>query len=190
MHYYASLLEGLDGGKKMSKSENNYIGITESADEIFGKTMSIPDEIMIKWFNLLSMKTPAEVSKLEKKLEDGSNPRDIKIELAMELASRYTDENKANEARENFIKKFSSKELPSNIELITLSFSEIPSLPNLLKDIGFTKSTSEGIRLISQGAVKIDEVKVDSKEMQLKFGNKYLLQVGKKRFTYIMLQRK
>ena len=184
------LLEGLDGVKKMSKSENNYIGITESADEIFGKTMSIPDEIMIKWFNLLSMKTPAEVSKLEKKLEDGSNPRDIKIELAMELASRYTDENKANEARENFIKKFSSKELPSNIELITLSFSEIPSLPNLLKDIGFTKSTSEGIRLISQGAVKIDEVKVDSKEMQLKFGNKYLLQVGKKRFTYIMLQRK
>ena len=184
------LLEGLDGVKKMSKSENNYIGITESADEIFGKTMSIPDEIMIKWFNLLSMKTPTEVSKLEKKLEDGLNPRDIKIELAMELATRYTDENNANEARENFFKKFSSKELPSNIELISLSFSEIPSLPNLLKDIGFTESTSEGIRLISQGAVKIDEIKVDSKEMQLKFGHKYLLQVGKKRFTYIMLQRK
>ena len=184
------LLEGLDGVKKMSKSENNYIGITESADEIFGKTMSIPDEIMIKWFNLLSMKTPAEVSKLEKKLEDGLNPRDIKIELAMELATRYTNENKANEARENFFKKFSSKELPSNIELITLSFLEIPSLPNLLKDIDFTESTSEGIRLISQGAVKIDEIKVDSKEMQLKFGHKYLLQVGKKRFAYIMLQRK
>ena len=137
------------------------------------------------------MKTPAEVSKLKKKLEDGSNPRDIKIELAMELASRYTDENKATRGSgKTSAKKFSSKELPSNIELITLSFSEIPSLPNLLKDIGFTKSTSEGIRLISQGAVKIDEVKVDSKEMQLKFGNKYLLQVGKKRFTYIMLQRK
>ena len=184
------LLEGLDGVKKMSKSENNYIGITESADEIFGKTMSIPDEIMIKWFNLLSMKTPAEVSKLEKKLEDGLNPRDIKIELAMELATRYTDQNKANEARENFFKKFSSKELPSNIELITLSFLEIPSLPNLLKDLDFTESISEGIRLISQGAVKIDEIKVDSKEMQLKFGHKYLLQVGKKRFAYIMLQRK
>ena len=89
------LLEGLDGVKKMSKSENNYIGITESADQIFGKTMSIPDDVMFKWFDLLSFRSPEEISSLKKDIDNGANPRDAKIMLALELAERFTNNDEA-----------------------------------------------------------------------------------------------
>ncbi len=182
------LLEGLDGIKKMSKSENNYIGITEDADQIFGKTMSIPDEIMFKWFDLLSLQSTDEIKKIKKSVDEGSNPRDAKIILALELTMRFTTEKEAETAKENFFKKFAKNELPSDIEEKTVKHKGDYPLPNLLKDIGFASSTSEALRLISQGAVKIDQMKIDSKDFHIELNTKKLIQVGKKKITYITIQ--
>ena len=179
------LLEGLDGIKKMSKTEENYIGITEKADDIFGKTMSIPDEIMMKWFDLLSLRPLEEIKKIEKNINGGANPRDAKIDLAMELTSRFTSEKEAEKAKDNFFKKFSSNKLPSDIEEKQISYTDVPALPNLLKDLGMVDSTSEAIRLIKQGAVKIDQEKVASKDQEVDFETKKLIQIGKKKFLYV-----
>ena len=179
------LLEGLDGVKKMSKTEENYIGITEKADDIFGKTMSIPDEIMMKWFDLLSLRPLEEIKKVEKDIKGGANPRDAKIDLAMELTTRFTSETEAEKAKDNFFKKFSSNELPSDIEEKEISYTDMPALPNLLKDLGMVGSTSEAIRLIEQGAVKIDQEKVTSKDQEVNFETKKLIQIGKKKFLYV-----
>ena len=182
------LLEGLDGIKKMSKSENNYIGITEDADQIFGKTMSIPDEIMFKWFDLLSLQSTDEIKKIKKSVDEGGNPRDAKIILALELTKRFTTEKEAETAKENFFKKFAKNELPSDIEEKTVKHKGDYPLPNLIKDIGFASSTSEALRLISQGAVKIDQMKIDSKDFHVELNTKKLIQVGKKKITYITIQ--
>lgn len=181
------LLEGLDGVKKMSKSEQNYIGITESADEIFGKTMSISDEIMFKWFDLLSLRPPSDIDGLKKSIDNGANPRDAKIELAYELAERFTSTKDAEEAKENFFKKFAKNELPTNIEEKEIPFSGELALPNILKDLGMVTSTSEALRLIKQGAVKIDQNKVESKDFKIEQNKKTLIQVGKKKFIYLSL---
>jgi tyrosyl-tRNA synthetase len=181
------LLEGLDGVKKMSKSEQNYIGITESADEIFGKTMSISDEIMFKWFDLLSLRPPSDIHDLQKSIDNGANPRDAKIELAYELAERFTSTKDAEEAKENFFKKFAKNELPTNIEEKEIPFSGELALPNILKDLGMVTSTSEALRLIKQGAVKIDQNKVESKDFKIEQNKKTLIQVGKKKFIYLSL---
>ena len=182
------LLEGLDGVKKMSKSENNYIGITEDADQIFGKTMSIPDEIMFKWFDLLSLLPVNELKRIKKSVDEGGNPRDAKIVLAVELTERFTSTKEAETAKENFFKKFAKNELPSDIEEKTLKHKGNYPLPNLLKDIGFASSTSEALRLLSQGAVKIDQIKVDSKDLHIELNTKKLIQVGKKKIIYITIQ--
>ena len=182
------LLEGLDGIKKMSKSENNYIGITEDADQIFGKTMSIPDEIMFKWFDLLSLQSTDEIEKIKKSVDEGGNPRDAKIILALELTKRFTSEKEAETAKENFFKKFAKNELPSDIEEKTVKHKGDYPLPNLLKDIDFVSSTSEALRLISQGAVKVDQIKVDSKDFHIEPNTKKLIQVGKKKIIYITIQ--
>ena len=181
------LLEGLDGVKKMSKSEQNYIGITESADEIFGKTMSISDEIMFKWFDLLSLRPPSDIDDLKKSIDNGANPRDAKIELAYELAERFTSTKDAEEAKENFFKKFAKNELPTNIKEKEIPFSGELALPNILKDLGMVTSTSEALRLIKQGAVKIDQNKVESKDFKIEQNKKTLIQVGKKKFIYLSL---
>ena len=183
------LLEGLDGIKKMSKSEDNYIGITEKADDIFGKTMSIPDDIMFKWYDLLSLKSVDEVNALRASAKDGANPRDIKVELAMELTERFANQVDALKAKDNFFKKFSTNELPSDIEEKTIETKETYAFANLLKDIGFAVSTSEAIRLINQGAVKVDQEKVDSKDYTLEPNVKKLIQVGKKKFVYLTLKQ-
>ena len=182
------LLEGLDGVIKMSKSENNYIGITEDADQIFGKTMSIPDEVMFKWFDLLSLQSTNEIEKIKKSVDEGGNPRDAKIILALELTKRFTSEKEAETAKENFFKKFAKNELPSDIEEKTLKHKGDYPLPNLLKDIDFVSSTSEALRLISQGAVKVDQIKVDSKDFHIEPNTKKLIQVGKKKIIYITIQ--
>ena len=179
------LLEGLDGVKKMSKTEENYIGITEKADDIFGKTMSIPDEIMMKWFDLLSLRPLEEIKTVEKDIKEGANPRDAKIDLAIELTTRFTSKKEAEKAKDNFFKKFSSNELPSDIEEKEISYTDMPALPNLLKDLGMVGSTSEAIRLIEQGAVKIDQEKVTSKDQEVSFETKKLIQIGKKKFLYV-----
>jgi tyrosyl-tRNA synthetase len=183
------LLEGLDGVKKMSKSEDNYIGITESADQIFGKTMSIPDDVMFKWFDLLSFRSPEEISSLKKEINNGANPRDAKIMLALELAERFTNNDEAMQAQENFSKKFAKNELPSNIEEKAHKIDQMPALPNLLKDLGMVSSTSDALRLIQQGAVKINQQKVEDKDTILDLNEKTLLQVGKKKYLYVTLSK-
>ena len=183
------ILEGLDGKNKMSKSLNNYVGIDEAPNEMFGKIMSISDELMWRWFDLLSFKTTDEIKELKVDQTNGRNPRDIKIELAKELISRFHDEESADLAEINFINQFQKKNIPDDIEEISLVLSEgsIP-LANLLKDCEMTSSTSEAIRMIKQGAVRIDEKKIIDTKYKISSGTSAVYQVGKRKFKKITLQ--
>ena len=182
------ILEGLDGKNKMSKSLDNYVGIDESPNEMFGKIMSISDELMWRWFDLLSFKSSDEINALKSEQDDGRNPRDIKIELAKELIARFHDEKSANDAESNFIDQFQKKNIPDDIEEILhkISGDSIP-LANLLKDCGMTSSTSEAMRMIQQGAVRIDEQKITDKTHQVFIGTSAVYQVGKRKFKKIIL---
>ena len=183
------ILEGLDGKNKMSKSLDNYVGIDEAPNEMFGKIMSISDELMWRWFDLLSFKTTDEIAELKADQTNGRNPRDIKIELAKELISRFHDEESANLAETNFINQFQKKNIPDDIEEVSLVLSEgsIP-LANLLKDCEMTSSTSEAIRMIKQGAVRIDEKKITDTKYKISSGTSAVYQVGKRKFKKITLQ--
>ena len=183
------ILEGLDGKNKMSKSLDNYVGIDEAPNEMFGKIMSISDELMWRWFDLLSFKTTDEIAELKADQTNGRNPRDIKIELAKELISRFHDEDSANLAETNFINQFQKKNIPDDIEEVSLVVSEgsIP-LANLLKDCEMTSSTSEAIRMIKQGAVRIDEKKITDTKYKISSGTSAVYQVGKRKFKKITLQ--
>ena len=183
------ILEGLDGKNKMSKSLDNYVGIDEAPNEMFGKIMSISDELMWRWFDLLSFKTTDEIKELKADQTNGRNPRDIKIELAKELISRFHDEESANLAEINFINQFQKKNIPDDIEEVSLVLSEgsIP-LANLLKDCEMTSSTSEAIRMIKQGAVRIDEKKITDTKYKISSGSSAVYQVGKRKFKKITLQ--
>ena len=182
------ILEGLDGKNKMSKSLDNYVGIDESPNEMFGKIMSISDELMWRWFDLLSFKSSDEINALKSEQDNGMNPRDIKIELAKELIARFHDEKSANDAESNFIDQFQKKNIPDDIEEILhkISGDSIP-LANLLKDCGMTSSTSEAMRMIQQGAVRIDEQKITDKTHQVFIGTSAVYQVGKRKFKKIIL---
>ena len=182
------ILEGLDGKNKMSKSLDNYVGIDESPSEMFGKIMSISDELMWRWFDLLSFKSTDEINELKAEQAKGKNPRDIKIELAKELIARFHDDQSANLAEENFINQFQKKNMPDDIEEVSLTLSEssIP-LANLLKDCGMTSSTSEAIRMIKQGAVRIDEEKITDTKHIIHAGTSAIYQVGKRKFKKITL---
>ena len=183
------ILEGLDGKNKMSKSLDNYVGIDEVPNEMFGKIMSISDELMWRWFDLLSFKTTDEIKELKADQTNGRNPRDIKIELAKELISRFHDEESADLAETNFINQFQKKNIPDDIEEVSLVLSEgsIP-LANLLKDCEMTSSTSEAIRMIKQGAVRIDEKKITDTKYKISSGTSAVYQVGKRKFKKITLQ--
>ena len=183
------ILEGLDGKNKMSKSLDNYVGIDEAPNEMFGKIMSISDELMWRWFDLLSFKTTDEIAELKADQTNGRNPRDIKIELAKELISRFHDEESADLAETNFINQFQKKNIPDDIEEVSLIVSEgsIP-LANLLKDFEMTSSTSEAIRMIKQGAVRIDEKKITDTKYKISSGTSAVYQVGKRKFKKITLQ--
>ena len=185
------ILEGLDGKNKMSKSLDNYVGIDEAPNEMFGKIMSISDELMWRWFDLLSFKTTDEIKELKADQTNGRNPRDIKIELAKELISRFHDEESADLAETNFINQFQKKNIPDDIEEVSLVLSEgsIP-LANLLKDCEMTSSTSEAIRMIKQGAVRIDEKKITDTKYKISSGSSAVYQVGKRKFKKITLQNK
>ena len=185
------ILEGLDGKNKMSKSLDNYVGIDEAPNEMFGKIMSISDELMWRWFDLLSFKSIDEINNLKSDQTNGRNPRDIKIELAKELISRFHDEESADLAETNFINQFQKKNIPDDIEEVSLVLSEgsIP-LANLLKDCEMTSSTSEAIRMIKQGAVRIDERKITDTKHKISSGTSAVYQVGKRKFKKITLQNK
>ena len=182
------ILEGLDGKNKMSKSLDNYVGIDETPNEMFGKIMSISDDLMWRWFDLLSFKSTDEINNLKTEQNDGRNPRDIKIELAKELISRFHDYKSADIAETNFVNQFQKKNMPDDIEEISFSLSgdSIP-LSNLLKECGMTNSTSEAIRMIKQGAVRIDEKKVTDLKLLIHSGTSAVFQVGKRKFKKIIL---
>jgi tyrosyl-tRNA synthetase len=182
------ILEGLDGKNKMSKSSGNYVGIDETPNEMFGKIMSISDELMWRWFDLLSFKSTDEINVLKDEQASGRNPRDIKIELAKELIARFHDDKSANLAETNFINQFQKKNIPDDIEEISLTISgDVIPLSNLLKESGMTSSTSEAIRMIKQGAVRIDEKKVTDQKLTIASGTSAVYQVGKRKFKKITL---
>ena len=184
------LLEGLDGVKKMSKSLDNYIGIDEPADEMFGKIMSVSDELMWRYFDLLSLRPQSELVQLRKDAETGRNPRDIKFELASEVVTRFHSAEAAKCALDNFISRFRKHEMPEDMPEINIDVEgDTVRLANLLKDAGLVKSSSEGMRMIKQGAVKIDNEKVADTALTIDVGTTHVYQVGKRRFAKITVAK-
>lgn len=180
------LLEGLDGVNKMSKSLGNYIGITEAAKDMFGKIMSISDELMFRYYELLSDKNLAEIQLLKEGCANGSlHPKAVKAELAMELTARFHGKGEAIKARENFDSQFGKKEIPADIPVYQLSEGEQKVfLPKLLKDCGLVSTASEVRRLISQGAISIDGEKVKQEEIEI-FLSEHIVKVGKLKYLKI-----
>ncbi|MGI9304882.1 MAG: tyrosine--tRNA ligase [Gammaproteobacteria bacterium] len=177
------LLEGLDGVQKMSKSLRNYIGITEPPAEMFGKIMSISDELMWRYFELLSFRPLEEIEGLKVAIAAGANPRDAKFELAGEIVTRFHSPGDADRAREEFVNRFQKGALPDDIPEVTVAAPEGGlALPNLLKEAGLVSSTSEAIRMIKQGAVRIDGERIGDSKPRLKAGSRHVVQVGKRRF--------
>lgn len=182
------ILEGLDGVQKMSKSLNNYIGIDEAPDEMFGKIMSISDELMWRYFELLSFLPEEDIEKFKQDIEEGINPRDIKFILGEELVARFHSPEDATRARENFIARFQKGAMPDDIPEIELSADGGKlAIANLLKDAKLTQSTSESLRMIKQGAVKIDAVKVEDTKLEITSGSTHIFQVGKRRFAKVTI---
>ena len=180
------ILEGLDGTNKMSKSLNNFIGIDESPEEMFGKIMSISDELMWRWFELLSFISEKEINNLRQQVDAGTNPRDIKFLLAEELVDRFHETGQGASCRESFLQRFQKGSLPDDIKEISLTI-EPDSIPltNLLKNTDMTSSTSEAMRLIKQGGVKIDSEKVLDPKKEIQKGSEAVYQVGKRKFLKI-----
>lgn len=181
------ILEGLDGVKKMSKSLHNYIGITESPDDMFGKIMSISDDLMWRYFELLSFRSLQDIAKLKLAAEEGRNPRDIKFELGVEIVSRFHDSALAEKAKENFINRFKGGELPEDIPEVELAAGESLAIANLLKEAKLTASTSESLRMITQGAVKVDQERISDAKLQFAKGEEHIFQVGKRRIAKVKL---
>lgn len=180
------LLEGLDGIQKMSKSLGNYIGINESPKEIFGKIMSISDELMWRYFSLISLQTPAAIRKLRHSVEKGENPRDIKFLLAEELITRFHSKAEAIAAKTAFIEQFSKGSIPEDIQEVTVaSVNGQLNITNLLKAAGLVPSISEANRMLEQGGVKVDGVKVEDKGLIFNIGEEHILQVGKRKFAKV-----
>jgi tyrosyl-tRNA synthetase len=182
------ILEGLDGVQKMSKSLNNYIGINDPADEMFGKLMSISDELMWKYFTLLSFRDMEEIQEWKKQCEEEEeNPKNIKIKLAVEIVERFHDADMASKAFGAFESRFKHGQLPEEISRIEINCEEPLPLANVLKEAGLTSSTSESYRMIKQSAVKVDGKKIQDKQHQLEKGREYLMQVGKRKISKITM---
>lgn len=181
------IIEGLDGVKKMSKSLNNYIGINEPADTMFGKLMSISDDLMWRYIDVLSFKTGPEIEKIKEAVESGLNPRDVKINFAKEIVARFHNEQDAELAHQAFIARFQKKIVPDNLELQTLRCDRATTITQLLKQAGLTTSTSDSNRMIKQGAVKIDGEKISNGSFCLPVGNTYIIQVGKQRLAKLLV---
>jgi tyrosyl-tRNA synthetase len=182
------LLEGLDGIKKMSKSLKNYIALEDPANEMFGKIMSISDDLMWRYFDLLSFKSDKEIQALKMNMSKGENPRNIKFILSEEIVDRFHGADSGKKAKDAFISRFQKGKLPEEIETINLSLKvqEYP-LTSLLKDSGLVQSTSEAMRLIKQGAVKVEGKKIEDTRFLITSGNTNLIQVGKRKIAKILL---
>lgn len=183
------LLEGLDGVQKMSKSLGNYIGINESPDQIFGKIMSISDELMWRYLELLSFRTMQEIEKWRQDVASGVNPRDIKVEFAKEIVTRFHSKADAEQAEKNFVERFSQNIIPENLPEIVVTADECGNIgiANLLKNAGLVSSTSDAYRMIDQNAVKIDGAKVNDKALKISAGETHVYQIGKKRVAKVKI---
>lgn len=182
------LLEGLDGVQKMSKSLNNYIGITDAPNDMFGKIMSISDDLMWRYFDLLSFRPIVEIDALKAAVAGGANPRDTKIELAKEIIARFHNDAAAEAAHQDFIQRFQKNAIPDDMPEITLSLDgEAMGIANILKAANLVNSTSDAMRMIKQGAVKINGDKVEDTKLQLSEKGEAVYQVGKRKFARITL---
>src|SRR5690554_1026586 len=182
------LLEGLDGVLKMSKSLGNYIGITDAPNDMFGKVMSVSDELMWRYFELLSFRPQDDLQQLRARVEQGENPRDIKIELAKELIARFHGSAAAESAHQDFIQRFQKNAIPDDIDDVTLTLDETQQgIANVLKEAGLVVSTSEAMRMIKQSAVKIDGEKVSDTKYRCAAGTTAVYQVGKRKFARITI---
>ena len=182
------ILEGTDGVNKMSKSLGNYIGINDKPDEQFGKIMSISDELMWRYFELLSFESIGKIKACKKNVDEGANPRDIKFELAKELVARFHSKREAGLAMKNFIARFQKGAMPDDMPEKTIIASDgSMAIANLLKEAGLTASTSESFRMLKQGAVKIDGERVEDRNLKLGAGSTHVFQVGKRRIARITI---
>ena len=182
------LLVGLDGVQKMSKSLNNTIGITEAPDEMFGKVMSISDELMWQYFEVLSFRRLDDIAALRRSVDDGMNPRDAKFELAREIVARFHSREAAQRAKEAFIARFRQGELPESIREVSIATRDgVMGIAHILKEAGLVSSTSEAFRMIGQGAVRIDGERVEDKSLEVAAGSSRVFQVGKRKFAKVLL---
>lgn len=182
------ILEGLDGVQKMSKSLGNYIGITEPPDEMFGKLMSISDELMWRYLELLSLRPMAEIQNWRAEVEQGGNPRDVKVRLAVEIVGRFHSPAAAEQAHRNFVERFRHGATPQDMPEVQLSAGpEGLPIANLLKQAGLTASTSEAIRLVKQGAVRVDGERIGDHTAKIPAGSTHVYQVGKRRFARVVV---
>ena len=183
------LLEGLDGVNKMSKSLGNYIGITEPPDQMFGKLMSISDDLMWRYFELLSFRPNADLARLREEIAAGRNPRDVKFELGVEIVERFHGGGSGARARDEFIARFQQGALPEDIAEVTLAGgAEGLAIANLLKAAGLVPSTSEAFRQLKQGAVKVDGERVEDGAMKFAAGTTHVFQVGKRRLARVTVE--
>ncbi len=182
------LLEGLDGVNKMSKSLGNYIGITEPATEIFGKTMSVSDTLMWRYFDLLSFRSTTEIAGLRRDVEEGRNPRDVKVMLAQELVARFHGQRAAEDALADFQARHQRNEIPDDLPEVRVAVGNGLPVFQVVKQAGLTGSTSEAIRMIDQGAVKLNGDRVEDKGRLLVAGETVVLQVGKRKFAAVVLE--
>jgi tyrosyl-tRNA synthetase len=181
------ILEGLDGVQKMSKSLGSYIGITEPPDEMFGKLMSISDELMWRYFELLSFRPVSEIESWRRSVAEGENPRDVKFRLAEELVARFHSPDAGERAKQSFIARFQKGAMPDELPEVAVPAPPDGQLPiaNLLKEAGLVKSTSEALRMIEQGAVRIDGERIGDKGTAMESGSTHIYQVGKRRFARV-----
>jgi tyrosyl-tRNA synthetase len=182
------LLEGLDGVQKMSKSLGNYVGITEPPGEMFGKLMSISDDLMWRYLELLSFRSLDDIAGLRHAVENGRNPRDVKFELGMEIVARFHDESAADAAKQEFISRFREGAMPEDMAELTLEARDgTLGIAHLLKGAGLVSSTSEAFRMIKQGAVRIDGERVEDRGLTINAGSTNVYQVGRRRFARVSL---
>jgi tyrosyl-tRNA synthetase len=182
------LLEGLDGVNKMSKSLGNYIGISEPASDVFGKLMSISDDLMWRYFTLLSLRPTKDIDDLRSQAAAGRNPRDIKLELAFEMVERFHGNAAAQLTQAEFLRRFTEREIPENVpEFEILTEEDAVWLPNLLKRTNLVSSSSEGRRAIAQNSVRINEQRISDPELRIAAGEQYLIQCGKRKFARVHL---
>ena len=180
------LLEGLDGVQKMSKSLGNYIGITDAPGEMFGKVMSISDDLMWRYFQLLSFRSLSDIAALQTAVEDGRNPRDVKFELAGELVARFHDQAVAENEKAEFIARFQKGAMPQEIPEVSVSGDGGKlGIAHLLREAGLVASTSEAIRMIKAGAVKIEGAKIEDRSLEVAAGTRQVYQVGKRKFARV-----